>query len=245
LTVRADELSRQRRHRNQTLADFTELDTPSFWLLYTVNSHVASLRELAERRLLHPAEFHRQLLEAASSLTPFSLRYLPAELPAYNHDNPAPGLLRLESMFRELLEIAIPRNYARIPLEATEVPYVYAAPVNDQRYLATGSRAYLAVSSELPVDQLAREAPELIKVASRAQIRELIEYSRPGASITHTSNPSRAIPIQGGFRYFELDTRGEYWSGIQRERNIAVYAPERFRKPLIELIVDLTPSARP
>lgn len=238
LGSRADELRRMRRERSAELAEFTESDTVSFWLLHTVNSHVATLTELLERKPLHPGEFHRALLAVASALTAFSLKYVPTDLPAYAHSNPGPGIVRLGELFQELLDAALPRRYASIPLETTE-RLVHWAEIKEDRYL-DGCRVFIAVASDLGPERLITEVPRLIKVASRAQLRELIDHAKLGVPLSHDPNPPRTIPLQTAYRYFELDTRSDFWIGVKRSRNIAVYTPTGLGTQVsLELLVDL------
>ncbi|HEY0777044.1 MAG TPA: type VI secretion system baseplate subunit TssK, partial [Gemmatirosa sp.] len=56
VSAKATSLSGARRQRNRGLADFTVTDVASFWLLYTLNTHLPALRHLAEVREGHPVE---------------------------------------------------------------------------------------------------------------------------------------------------------------------------------------------
>ena len=49
-----DALAGTRRQRNQGLADFSITDVASFWLLYTLNTHLPQLRHLHEVRARTP-----------------------------------------------------------------------------------------------------------------------------------------------------------------------------------------------
>ena len=49
LSSRSAILSGLRRQKNQTLADFTAADIPSFWLLYTINSALPVFRRAVQQ----------------------------------------------------------------------------------------------------------------------------------------------------------------------------------------------------
>jgi type VI secretion system protein ImpJ len=104
LGARSTDLASTRRHKNQSLADFTSADIASFWLLYTINAHFPRLRHLFEVKGGHPEELFREMLELAGALTTFSQEIHPRDLPSYDHDNLAACFRDLDEKLRLLLE---------------------------------------------------------------------------------------------------------------------------------------------
>ena len=157
LVARSAELGGQRRQKNQSLADFTSTDIANFWLLYTVNSHLPVLRHLFESKLGHPEDLFACMLEIAGSLTTFSTKIHPRDLPRYEHDDLGGCFSRLDQQLRSLLETVVPTNVVSLPLKQIR-PSIYAAAIDDDRYLAN-TRMYLAVTAEGNEGELINRVP--------------------------------------------------------------------------------------
>jgi type VI secretion system protein ImpJ len=239
LSAKSSALSGLRRQRNLGLADFGVADVANFWLLYTVNTHMPVLRHLFETRRGHPAQLFQAMSALAGALSTFSSQVHPRALPAYDHARPGEALSQVDALIRDLLETVVPPNHVALPLRATE-PSVYATAIDQDRYLAA-PQAYLAMSSSLRPDELARRAPGLLKVSSADQIERLIRQALPGIPVRHAPNPPSAIPIKLDYQYFLLDRSGPDWDAVRRARNFAVYAPGDLPNAQMELVLLLPP----
>jgi type VI secretion system protein ImpJ len=242
LAARAAELSKARRQRDQSLAEFTVSDTPGFWLLHTLNTSIPILREFSEGSTVHPVLMYREMSSLAGALLTFRLNAI--ELPGYKHDEPGVCFGELAALIRKLVAEAIPRNYDSVVLRAKSDPNVYGAAIPD-KWFAGATRWYLAIASDLKPEQWLEMVPKLggmLKVASGNDIQRLVEGSLYGVKFTLDSSPPSTLPTQSSFRYLELDTQSELWKGVQRARNLAVYVPGQIPKPSMELVVLLTPE---
>ena len=85
LTAKSGTLSGMRRQKSQGLADFSASDIANFWLLYTVNTFLPPLRHLFEVRRGHPEVLFNMMNQLAGSLTTFSTKIMPRDLPLYDH----------------------------------------------------------------------------------------------------------------------------------------------------------------
>jgi len=110
LSARSTQLSAGRRQKNQSLADFTASDIANFWLLYTVNSNFPVFSHLYESKKGHPEELYAAMVSLAGSLTTFSQKLRPRDLPAYVHDSLGPIFSELDEKLRALLETVVPTN---------------------------------------------------------------------------------------------------------------------------------------
>jgi len=227
----------KRRQRNQTLAEFGIADVASFWLLYTVNTHLPVIRHLMETRGGHPAELFAALLELAGALTTFSTDLHPRDLPGYDHADLSACVGELDEKVRYLLETVVPANYASLPLKLT-APSVYATAIDQDRYLGAGEW-FLAVNAEMRQDELARRIPQLVKVSSSDRVGQLIKQALPGLELRHEASPPSAVPVKLGYQYFRLTRSGPDWEGVSRGRNLAAYVPADFPNPQLELVVVL------
>ncbi len=233
LTARSSSLSGARRQRNKGLAEFGVSDVASFWLLYTVNTHLPVIRHLHETRKGHPAELFEAMLALAGALTTFSATLHPRDLPVYEHGDPGRSFQELDARIRELLETVVPSSYVSLPLKAVETT-VHATALDDDAHLAA-PRWYLAVAADLPARELLARVPQLLKVASGDQVERLIRQALPGLTLIHDPDPPSQVPVRLDYHYFRVEKAGPVWEGIRRARNVAVHVPGDFPGARLEL----------
>ncbi len=253
LSARSQELGGMRRQKSKSLAEFGRLDVAHFWLLYTVNSYLPLFRHLQAERSLptgasgqvrttraHPAELYRIMSELAAALMTFSPSRHPRDLPPYDHADLSGCLTELDAVLRELLDTAIPTNCVTLRLEEKERS-IHSTSIDDDRQLAA-VQAYLAVTSEMDQSRLIQKAPDWIKVASRDQIRDLLNRAVPGVALRHQPTPPSAVPLKMGCQYFHLETTGPLWSNVLQSRSLAAWVPSEIPDPEIELVLLLPPE---
>ena len=241
LSARSTMLSGTRRQKNQSLADFTTADIANFWLLYTINTHFPILRHLFETRPGHPEELYAAMLALAGSLTTFSLKIHPRDLPLYDHDNLGVCFTDLDDKLRLLLETVVPTNFISLPLKLVQQS-IYATSLDQDKYLAN-TKMYLAVSSEMNQGDLINKTPQLIKVCSANHIEHLVGHALPGVPLMHVPTPPSQIPMKLNFQYFSMSQSGLAWEAVTRSRNLAAYVPGDFPNPQLELIILLPQAA--
>ena len=235
LSARSTQLSGGRRQKNQSLADFTTSDIANFWLLYTVNTHFPILRHLFEGKKAHPENLYSAMVSLAGSLTTFSPKLRPQDLPLYAHDSLGAVFAELDEKLRSLLETVVPTNLVSLPLKQVKGS-IYATAIDKEKYLAN-TRMYLAVSAETSEDLVIQKVPQLVKVCSATHIEHLIKQALPGVQLKHLPNPPSAIPIKLKYQYFSLDQSGAAWEAVNRARNLAAYVPEELPNPTMELLI--------
>jgi type VI secretion system protein ImpJ len=241
LAARSSQLSGGRRQKNQSLADFTVADIANFWLLYTVNSSFPIFSHLFEAKQVHPEELYSAMVELAGSLTTFSPKLRPRDLPLYDHDNLGPILSDLDEKLRSLLQTVVPTNLVSLPLKLVQ-PSIYGTALAEDKYLAD-TRMYLAVSAEASEDFVIQKVPQLVKVCSATHIDHLVKQALPGIDLKHLTNPPNAIPVKLKYQYFSLNQSGPAWEAVRRARNLAAYVPEDLAKPQLELLILLPQSS--
>jgi type VI secretion system protein ImpJ len=234
LVSRSSQLAGSRRQRNQSLADFSASDIANFWLLYTINSHLPVSRHLLEAAQVHPEAVFLHMLSLAGSLTTFSSRIEPRDLPRYEHESLGPCFLALDAAIAELLETVVPSNFVSLPLKPLRES-IYAAAIDKDSYFEN-SRAYLAISADMDEAGLIARTPALAKACSASHIEQLIRQALPGLKLTHVPVPPRAIPVKLRYQYFSVERSGAVWEAVVRARNFAVYMPSEIPNPEMELI---------
>ncbi len=241
LSAKSSQLAGMRRQKNQSLADFTASDIASFWLLYTINTHLPLMRHLFESRHGHPEALFSLMLEVAGALTTFSLEIHPRDLPAYDHENLGACFRDLDEKLRRLLETVVPANFVALPLKAIQ-PSIWATALEDDRYLVN-TKMYLAINAETSEAEIISKAPHLVKVCSATHIEHLVKHALPGMQLTHVPQPPASIPVKLNYQYFSLNQSGLAWEAVGRARNLAAYVPAELPNPQMELII-LLPKAR-
>jgi len=239
LSAKSTQLSGSRRQKNQSLADFSASDIANFWLLYTVNSDFPVFNHLFASHG-HPEELYAAMVSLAGSLSTFSPRLRPRDLPLYSHDSLGPLFSELDEKLRLLLETVVPTNLVSLPLKYVKNS-IYATAIDNEKYLVN-TRMYLAVSAEADEDVVIKRVPQLVKVCSATHIEHLIKQALPGVQLKHLPSPPSAIPVKLKYQYFSLSQSGGAWESINRARNFAAYVPGDFPNPNLELLI-LLPQA--
>jgi type VI secretion system protein ImpJ len=235
VAAKAGSLAGGRRQRNQGLADFSVTDVASFWLLYTLNTHLPALRHLAEVRRGHPAA----LWEAMTALAGALVTFVPAPrpLPTYEHLQPGECFGQLEARLLELLETAVPETAVALPLRVVRQA-VHAVAVDQERWLSA-PQWYLAVSSAMRQAELVPRVLNACKVGSADVVDTLIRQALPGLELAHVPQPPPAVPVKLDFLYFAVRRAGPAWDAVVRARNLAVYVPAELADVRLELVIAL------
>jgi len=235
MSARSSQLAGTRRAKNQSLADFTASDIANFWLLYTVNSYFPVFNHLFQAQDRHPEELYSAMTSLAGSLTTFSPKLRPRDLPLYEHDSLGPLFAELDEKLRSMLETVVPTNLISLPLKLTKTS-IYATALDNEKYLRN-TRLYLAVSAETKEESIIRDVPRLVKVCSATHIEHLIKQALPGIQLKHVPSPPSALSVKLKYQYFSLNQSGAAWEAVTRARNLAAYVPDDFPNPKLELLI--------
>ncbi len=228
-------LAGARRQRNQGLADFSVTDVASFWLLYTLNTHLPGLRHLADVRGGHPAELWEAMVALAGALSTFAPE--PPALPAYEHVRLGECFGQLEARLLELLDAAVPETAVSLPLRPVR-PAVQAVAIEQEAWLAA-PQWYLAVRSPLRQAELVPRVLTGCKVGSADVVDTLIRQALPGMELAHVPQPPPAVPVKLDYLYFALRRAGPAWDAVARARTLAVYVPAELVDARLELVIAL------
>jgi type VI secretion system protein ImpJ len=239
LSARSSDLSELRRQRNQSLADFGTAGIATFWLLHTVNSHLPLIKHLLDTRRGHPAQLFEAMLGLAGSLTTFSTDILPQNLATYDHANLTSAFGSLGNDVFKLLETVLPSNCVTLPLTPHQEGNVraFAVTVGDDHYLES-DQLFLAVSADMRDADLLAAASGL-KISSLEHVKELVQKSQPGLSLSFAISPPSEVRVKPKFKYFRLSQQGEAWGKIRKSRTFAVHGPSTFDSASFELVIVL------
>ncbi len=241
LVTRGAQLTGARQGKREALPDFSAADIVTFWLLYTINSHLPRLRHLLQTAAVTPSRLFQELSHLAGSLAAFSKTIDPRDLPRYTHEDPGPPFRDLDAKIRIMLDTVVPTQFVALPLRRLRDAIYTTAIERDD--LLENTRLYLGVRSDLRNLDVIERAPKLLKLSSATQIEDLVRHALPGMRLMHVAHPPRAIPVKVRQQYFALEQSGQAWASVLRARNFAVYAPSEFLNPSLELIILLPETA--
>lgn len=198
-------------------------DLVRFWLAHAVHSGLAPLRHHLRTGSAHPEELYGEMVRLAGALCTFAMDADPGDLPAYEHEELERTFGALEAEIGAHLEVVIPDQSLRIPLESRE-PFSLAA-LEDPRSLQRGARWFLGIRSDRARSELLRDVPRLVKVCSGDGIRKLVDRGLEGLPMRHVPSPPSSLAPRIGTEYFLLHATGPCWKLIERSRSVGIYLP--------------------
>jgi type VI secretion system protein ImpJ len=237
LGARSGSLAGSRRQRNQDLADFSVADVGSFWLLYTINTHLPAFRHLYDVRRGHPSAVWEAMLALVGALSAFAPSADARTLPTYDHLRLGETFAALEQRLYELLDGAVVDSAVSVPLRPVR-PFLQAAAIEQATWLEA-PQWYLAVSAPLRQQELIPRVLQGCKVGAADVVDTLYRQALPGLELAHVSAPPPAVPVKLDFQYFAMRKSGGAWDAIARARNLAVYVPAELAEARFELVVVL------
>ncbi len=235
VAAKASAVSGTRRQRNQGLADFSVTDVAGFWMLYTLNTHLPSLRHLHEVRRGHPSALWETMIALAGALTTFSAA--PTPLPMYDHLRLGDVFTLLDARVHELLDTAVPDTAVSRPLRVVRHS-VHAVAIEQAAWLQS-PQWYLAVASSVRPADIVSKVLSGCKIASSDVVDTLIRQALAGVELTHVAQPPAGLPIKVDQQYFVMRRSGPAWEAVERARNLAVYVPADLGDARLELVIQL------
>ena len=221
----------------RTWAEYSTRDVAQFWLLHTVNSALAPLRDIYVGRHVHPERLFVQMLRLAGALCTFSIESHPRDLPLYQHIDLAGCFGALDHHIRTNLEAVVPTNVISIPLQKSS-NYLYEGEIKDQRCLDR-ARWIFAIRSSTGEVEIIAKTPQLVKICSNLFVPKLVERALPGMGLTHLPTPPSAISAQVDAQYFSINRSGPCWEHIVQTRQVGIYVPGELPDPELELLIIL------
>ncbi len=223
INERVDSVLSQKRSSGRLELGTSALDVANYWFLHALNSALPALRHHLVDRLSHPEEVYRDLARLAGALSTFSLESTQDEIPKYQHEDLSSSFRALDALIRRYLEIVVPSNTVTLQFHKTE-PFVFAAPVTDERCLRR-SRWIFGVRSSLSDSSVLRLVPRLVKVCSAEGVPKLVQRALPGFELLHVPVPPAALHAQADMHYFSISLGGACWEHILQTKRVGVYIP--------------------
>lgn len=226
-------LGARRRERGDQLAEFGSSDVTLFWLLNTVNRSYTELAHLLQHPGLHPEQLYRGLSALAGSLLTFSLRGELGDIPAYDHQDPAPALVQLDGLIRDLLDNVVPNQCIVIDLEQNK-PSFHIGRLHDPRL--ADADFYIAVSADMASGKLLELVPRAFKVGAPDEIEVVVNSAMPGVVLNAVSRLPSAIPLRLDKHYFAIEPQGRVYERMLAAQAVCFYVPNAFENLKLELM---------
>ena len=203
-----------------------------FLLLGTINRQEPLISQWRQTSILHPKDFYFGACALAGDLSTFRERRRPADLPAYNHDDPSRCFAPLMDDLRQSLSMVMEQT--AIPIELQDRKYGIRVAIIPDIELQRTAQFVLAVAAQLPGDALRARFPTQVKIGTVERIRDLVNLQLPGVLLRPLPVAPRQIPYHAGYNYFELETRGnEMWKQLESSGGLAMHIAGDF--PGLEL----------
>jgi type VI secretion system protein ImpJ len=209
-------------------------DMSSFWLLHTASSAYAVLTHHFHHPGLHPERLYEQLLGVAGGLMTFSKNWTLADLPAYQHDDPAPSFAKLHQIIRELLDTVISSKYFAIAL--AEVRPSYHIGMLDSGKIDDKTTFYVAVSGDIPTIELVDVVPLRFKVGAPDDVEKFVLSALPGVRLQYAPQLPAAVPVRPDTCYFSLEAKGQMYERMLQAQSMSIYVPSGIKGLKLELL---------
>lgn len=223
LQAKVDALYGFHREPSRHVIEFRSGDIASFWLLHTASSAFARLSHYHHHPLLHPERLYEAMLELAGALLTFSKSFTLADLPVYDHGQPAACFGRLDAIVRELLETVISTRCFSIALEEVK-PSFHLARLDSQK-INPSTTFFLCIQSALPLIELVEVVPPRFKVGAPDDVDKLVLSATGGVRVAHVPQVPAAIPVRPGAAYFAVEPRGPLYERMLQAQAATIYAP--------------------
>jgi len=218
---------------------FSTREVANFWFLHAVNAGLTPLRHLWISKHGHPEELYLELARLAGALCTFTLEIHPSSIPSYDHARPEKCFDALDKLIRRLLETVLPTNCISIELTLSG-DSTRRGSVKDPRCFGPSSWIF-GIRAKMPISELIRKTPQLVKICSEQFVPELVRRALPGMTLTHLPIPPPAIEASAETQYFALSKLGPCWSHLVDTECVGVYVPAEFVEPDFELLIVLNP----
>lgn len=202
-------------------------DIADYLLLITVNRYLPLIGHLNNAPGVHPESVYQLVISMAGEMASFtsSEKRAPAFEP-YQHDNLQATFTPVMEVLRQSLSMVLEQTAVSIAMQERKFG-VRVATISDHSLLDQASFV-LAVSADMPTEDLRKRLPTQIKIGPVEQIRQLVNVQLPGIRIRPVPVAPRQIPYHTGFVYFELDRSSELWAQLKTSGGFAFHLGGEF-----------------
>ncbi|MGH7294283.1 MAG: type VI secretion system baseplate subunit TssK, partial [Polyangiaceae bacterium] len=205
---RCAELARYRADHPLRLGAVATSELPGLELAVILHQHLPRLADIAARRVAHPHELYGRLVTLHGALSAFGT---PEIAPPYDHHDQGPAFRWLFERITHLVSVAARDRttilqFGRVDASRFRLPF-------DRGDLA-GKRPLLVLRGA-EEEFLRDRVPSLLKMASPAAIKPLLNSAIRGVAVAVEFEPPEVVPRQEGVVAYRIDTRDKLWQDIE------------------------------
>lgn len=205
-----------------------------FLMLQVLNRYEPVLRHLKNGVLEHPLNLYRLMVSMLGELATFTSRQKrPPQFPPYQHDDLTAVFGNLSVIMNQTLSVVLEQTAQALPLEQAKFG-ILVSPLTDKTLLEY-AQFVLAVSADLPADDIRKHLPARLKIGPVEHIRELVNNQLPGIAVTGLPVAPRQVPYHAGYHYFQLDKGSIYWERLANSGGLALHLSGNYPGLKIEL----------
>lgn len=223
LLSRSHALSKRKRARDQSTADFSVSDSSLFWFLHSINSIWPEINHLNQFPEQHPEVLYKLLIRLVGMLTTFCMDETLGEMVGYQHLDLFSTFSQLETRIRTLLDTVIPSPVVLIDLAHVKVTQ-WKAQLYDPRINAEAD-FYLSAHSSLPLSALQEQLPQTCKVGAPDEIERIINTAVLGIPLRAMTQIPPGLPFRMDNVYFLLDKQHPAFERMLKSQVCSIYAP--------------------
>lgn len=210
-------------------------DVTDYLLLQIVNRYEPLLDHLLKVKETSPEQAYTLLRSMAGELATYvrTKTRRPAVVEDYRHLTPYTSFFGLVKDVQALLNDILIRSAQSIAFELR--PHGMRVANVNPATLSGFSSLVLAVSAQMPPDQLAQQFPAQGKVGPSDRLPEQVRLHLPGIPLSALPVPPRQIPFNVGFVYFQIEPRGVLWEHMLKHGGIGLHVAAEFPGLRVEL----------
>lgn len=234
-------LAQQRRKQLvQRLASVDDYGTAGIieaLFMQLLNRYIPAIQHIYDTEKTHPEELFKTLLAFSSELRTFTHEEKGYnDYPTYKHDKLSDTFNVLLEDLKEAFAYVFEERSVKIPLSYIEKYALYTADIESVDFSNISEWGFvLACKTEVPKEQLSLALPKIIKIASKAQITNVVSKQLPGIKVAAMSSSPKQIPFMSDYVYFELDKKSEFWQSIHESKIMSIYLTRKFAQIDIQL----------
>lgn len=211
------------------------LEIEEVLLLQILNQYEQYLQNLANEERVSAFDFYSLLSGAYAAFSTYlSKNRKPDFSFLYFHNDFNKTFDPLQENLREYLSHTIQQKAFSLSLKEESLN-LWSATIFDKNLLDE-AEFIIAVSADIPTEELRQQLPSQLKIGSIEGIHNLVNYAIPGVNITALSVVPRRLPFFAGYVYFLLDKSHSEWQNILESTGVAFHLSGNFPSFKIEFL---------
>jgi type VI secretion system protein ImpJ len=209
-------------------------EVQDFLLLMAINRWLPQIRHMAQIENAHPVQMYRDCIGLAGELSTFMApEKHPPEFPPYQHHDLTTTFQPVIRVLRRFLSAVLEQTAVAIPLDPRKFG-ISVGVIADRKLIGTAGFV-LAVTADIPAENLRRHFAGQAKIGPVEEIRQLVNSALPGIALRPLPVAPRQIPFHAGVVYFELASDSPWWGKMTTSGGVAVHVSGEYPGLKMEL----------